>query len=196
MLETVSRPLLRGGLEHARRNIVIAPDVDHGLLWCEERLLAEVAPTQAPMLKLDAAEIAFGIVKDRSMAEQLLRYFEAVSLSAGTVLIEQGAPSDEMYLVESGRAAVRMQAPGNAGIRLATVGPGGIVGEVAFYLGQPRTASIIAEAPMEVRRLSRANLLRLHAEMPSLALRFHEGIAAMLAARVSATNRLVGFLAD
>jgi len=196
MRESVSRPLLRGGLEHARGNVRIEPDIDHGLLWCEERLLAKVAPALETMRSHDAVEIAFGIVKDRPMAEQLVRYFESVSLPEGAILMEQGTPSDAMYFVESGRAAVRMQSPGNSGVRLATVGPGAVVGEVAFYLGQPRTASIIAESPMHAWRLSRADLLRLQAEVPLLALRFHEGLAAMLAGRVSATNRLVGFLAD
>lgn len=196
MRETVSKPLLRGGLEKARGNLHIEPDIDHGLRWCEERVLAGVAPSPEPMRSHDATEIALGIMKDRPMAEQLVRYLESVSLPAGALLMEQGTPSDEMYFVESGRAAVRLQAPGNSGVRLATVGPGAIVGEVAFYLGQPRTASIVAETPMEVWRLSRSVLLQLQAEMPLLALRFHEGLAAMLAGRVSATNRLVGFLAD
>ena len=196
MRDAVSKPLLRGGLEQAERNFRIEPDIDHGLLWCEERLLTEVAPALEPMRRHGAAELAFSIVKDRPMAEQLVQYFEPLSLPAGALLMEQGTPSDEMYFVESGRAAVRMRAPGNGGVRLATVGPGAIVGEVAFYLGQPRTASIVAETPMEVRRLSRTDLLRIQAEMPSLALRFHEGIAAMLAVRITATNRLVGFLAD
>jgi hypothetical protein len=44
--------------------------------------------------------------------------------------------------------------------------------------------------------LSRASLVRLQREMPELAFRFHEGIAAMMAARITSTNRLVVFLAD
>jgi len=196
MLETVSKPLLRGGLERDHGNLRIEPDIDQGLRWCEKQLLAEVAPTLEPIRSQTAAEIALGIVKHPPMAQQLIGYLESVSLPAGALLIEQGTPSDEMYFVQSGRAAVRLRAHGNSGVRLATVGPGAIVGEVAFYLGQPRTASIVAETPMEVWRLSRTDLLRIQAEMPLLALHFHEGLAAMLARRSSTTNRLIGFLAD
>lgn len=43
---------------------------------------------------------------------------------------------------------------------------------------------------------SRANLDRLHASEPEIAARFHRGIAAMLADRLTRTNRLVQLLAD
>jgi len=49
---------------------------------------------------------------------------------------------------------------------------------------------------MTAWRFSRTSLVRLQKEMPDLAFRFHEGIAAMMAARLTSTNRLVSFLAD
>ena len=49
---------------------------------------------------------------------------------------------------------------------------------------------------MTAWRFSRASLAQLQKEMPDLAVRFHEGIAAMMAARLTSTNRLVSFLAD
>lgn len=193
----VERALLRGGLNHeASGAIRIEPDIDHGLVWCEDKLLAAVTPTLDAYRPRDAAELAFSIVKDKALAAELVRYFESVSLSVGAHLIEEGTPSDGMYFVASGRGAVEIRGPGGASVRLATIGPGAIIGEVAFYLGKPRTASVVVEAPMVAWRFTRANLDRLQGETPAVAFRFHEGIAAVMAARLTSTNRLVGFLAN
>jgi len=195
MNEPVKRALTRGGLKngaHLRFDL----DFDDGLVWCENRLLANLAPTLDPDRPRGLAELTFGLVKDAALADELGRHFEPVTLGAGEPLVEDGAASDEMYFVESGRAVVRIKSAGDVPMRIATIGPGAIVGEAAFYLGEPRNASILAETPMTAWRFSRSSLALLQKEMPDLAIRFHEGIAAMMAARLTSANRLVGFLAD
>jgi len=117
-------------------------------------------------------------------------------MPATALIIEQGAPSNDIFFIEAGHASVAVAPEGRAPVRLATVGPGSIVGEIAFYLGETRSASVVAEEDMIVWRLSRASVQRLQAEMPEVALRFHEGIAAMLAKRLTRTNHLVRLLAD
>ena len=67
---------------------------------------------------------------------------------------------------------------------------------LAFYLAAPRSASVIAEDDVVAWRFSRASLDRLRATRPDVAVRFHEGIAAMLAARLTGANRLIQLLAD
>jgi SulP family sulfate permease len=74
------------------------------------------------------------------------------------------------------------------------MGPGTIVGEVAFYLDVPRSASVVADLPTTGYRLTRANLDRLRAERPDLAAMFHEFIAHRLAERIAETGRLVDTL--
>ena len=195
MNEPVRRALTRGGLS-AGASLRIDRDIDHGLVWCEDCLLARLAPDLDAGGPRGLAELTFGVVKDAALADELGRYFEPVALDAGELLVEGGTPSDEMYFVGEGRGAVLIAGTGDAPVRIATVGPGAIVGEVAFFLGRPRTASVIVEAPMTAWRFSRASLARLQKERPDLAFRFHEGIAAMMAVRLTSTNRLVMFLAD
>lgn len=195
MSKAVERAMLRGGLSPGG-HVRVETDINQGLVWSENRLLAAVAPALDAERPRSLKEIAFGVVNDEALAETLGRYFEPVSLLVGDHLIEDGTPSDEMYFVESGRGAVSIKGPGGSPVRIATVGPGAIVGEVAFYLGSPRNASILIESPMTAWRFSRASLARLKAEIPALGLRFHEGLAAMMAARITTTNRLVGFLSE
>lgn len=195
MNAAVERALVRGGLKSGA-NLRIEPDIDQGLVWCEDRLLAEVAPSVNSERPRSLAELALGIVKDARLASELEHYVEPVSLNAGETLIKEGSPSDEMYFVGEGRAAVLIDGVGSTPVRIATIGPGAIVGEVAFYLGKPRNASVVIESPVLAWRFSRASLLRLQEEDPDLAFRFHEGLAAMMASRLTSTNRLVSFLSD
>jgi sulfate permease, SulP family len=195
MNEPVRRALMRGGLTTSA-SLRIDADLDQGLLWCEAGLLARLAPDLDVGSPRGVAELAFGVVKDAALAEALGRYLEPVTLDVGELLVEDGTPSDEMYFVGSGRGAVRIKGSGDVPVRIATIGPGAIVGEIAFYLGTTRNASVVVESPMTAWRFSRTSLGRLQKEMPELASRFHEGLAAMMAARLTSTNRLVSFLAD
>ncbi len=175
--------------------IRFADDLDRGLEACENALLATTAPdvvSGAPVPVLDALATVTG---DRSLAEQLLPYLERTDLAADAILIEQGAASSDIYFIEAGRAAVVLAA-GAERVRLATLGPGAIVGEMAFYLGQVRSASVRAEAPVVAWRLSASSLARLEADLPDALIGFHRGMAAILAERLSGANRLVRLLSD
>ncbi len=192
----VHKAMLRGGLEHGEASPVrIEPSFDHGVEWCENALLAEVAPKLATALSRPARDILMSVVGDETSAEALMPYCERIEIAAGDTLIAQGKPSDDIFFIEAGRAAVELGS-GSHSIRLATLSHGAIVGEIAFYLSVPRSASVVAESPLVAWRFSRANLERLRAAEPEIAARFHEGLAAMLADRLTRTNRLIQLMAD
>ena len=77
--------------------------------------------------------------------EDLQHYFERVEIRGGEALIEEGMPSEDIYFIESGRAAVKIAGMGGS-LHLAEIGAGAIVGEVAFYVGRSRSASVPSEA--------------------------------------------------
>ncbi len=192
----VRKAMLRGGLEHNRDGPVrIEPSFDHGVEWCENALLAKVAPTLATAQSRPARDILMGVVGDAAFAEALVPYCERVEIATGAALITQGKPSDDIFFIEAGRAAVELT-NGSQAIRLTTLAHGAIVGEIAFYLSVPRSASVVAESDLVAWRFSRTNLDRLHASEPEIAARFHQGIAAMLADRLTRTNRLIQLLAN
>jgi hypothetical protein len=66
-------------------------------------------------------------------------------LPAGTVLAEQGAAGDELYLILDGVIAVDVD-----GRRLAEIGPGGVLGERAGQEGGRRTATLTAVTPVRI----------------------------------------------
>ena len=173
----------------------VEPTLDHGLNWCERQLLADLAPAVLSVDTRNVTELAGSVVPDPELAGLLAEWLERVEIGKGDMLIEQGTPSDDMYFIESGRAAIEIASIGGGSLRVATAGPGAVVGEVAFYLETPRSASIIAEEPLVAWRLSRANLGRLEREKPDLAAKFHAGIATIVSRRLIGTNRLLRLLA-
>ena len=69
-------------------------------------------------------------------------------------------------------------------MRLSTVLPGVVVGEIALYTAAPRTADVVAETPSVVLRISRASIERLEADEPELAAALHRWFATTLAQRL------------
>jgi signal transduction histidine kinase len=68
---------------------------------------------------------------------------EQVELDQGTVIIEEGTDSVEMYVVVDGELVVTKHTPEKE-VELARLGPGEVVGEIALLDGAPRTASVAA----------------------------------------------------
>jgi len=81
--------------------------------------------------------------------------------------------------------------PEGTRMRLRTMRPGVVVGEVGMYTGVPRTADVVAETPCVVLRLSRASIEQLEADEPELAAALHRWLARTLADRLGDT--LQGF---
>ncbi|MBX3250535.1 MAG: cyclic nucleotide-binding domain-containing protein, partial [Myxococcales bacterium] len=75
--------------------------------------------------------------------EALLESGYVRTFSSGDVLMRQGDPGDEMFLVMRGRVRVETETPGGK-VHLAELGRDACVGEVSVLKGQPRTATVTA----------------------------------------------------
>lgn len=177
----------------AKHEVRIFGDLDHGLEWAENELLAREAAgafDEAPSFKTQLRSLFPNAVD----AERFAGYFELASYGTGEELIRQGASSDDIFFIESGRVAVLLGLPNGRTVRLKSMGAGTIVGEIAFYLGVARSASVVALEKTGAFRLSVDRLRAMQRDAPALATVFHEYMARMLSARLVETNRLVGAL--
>jgi SulP family sulfate permease len=163
-------------------------DVDHGLERCEDLLLqgAGIAPASAA-----ADGSTLGGLRDR-----LGPYLERLDVPAGAVVIRQGDRPDDVFLLESGRLRVEMAMHDGHRLRLRTMRPGVVVGEIALYTGAVRTADVVAEAPSTILRLSRTSLERMQRDDPALAADVHRWFAEVLADRLGETLRAVEALSE
>ncbi len=73
-------------------------------------------------------------------------------LKKGEVLFREGDPSDMMYVIKSGKIAIT-KAKGSSEINLAELGPGDMLGEMAFFDSKPRSAGAKAISDAQVIEL-------------------------------------------
>jgi SulP family sulfate permease len=175
--------------------IHVEPDLESGVSWCEDALLAGTAAAAATEKRPLTATLA-EVVEDIEAAEKIAGYCERMTVPVGTRLVEQGTPAVDIFFIEAGHGSVQVAGGGGVPVHVATVDAGDIVGEIAFYLGDRRSASVVGRDEMVVWRLSRDAVEQLQREAPDVALRFHQGMAALLSRRLARTSRHVSILAS
>jgi CRP/FNR family transcriptional regulator, cyclic AMP receptor protein len=104
------------------------------------------------------------------------RASEEIRVPAGTVLVEEGQPGSEFYLILDGEASV-----GRNGRTMATIGPGGSFGELALLTDLPRNATVTATQDSVLLVLSQREFGRVLQEAPGLS----STLLATLARRLS-----------
>jgi SulP family sulfate permease len=185
--DVVRKQLARGGVVPSDGLVWFEPDLDHGLQRCEDGLLKEEQQAVA------SRESGDGL---GGLPGRLEPYLERRTLPEGTMLIRQGDPPDDVFVLESGRLRVEMTTPEGTRMRLSSVSSGVVVGEVALYLGAPRTADVVAETASVVLRLSRASIEQMEVAEPELASALHRWLAETLAERLNDASRAFDALLD
>ncbi|MFN8234160.1 MAG: SulP family inorganic anion transporter [Actinomycetota bacterium] len=193
--ERARAQLARGGVIEEPGVLGFEPDLDRGLERCEDDLLAEAAVGG----KMTASGTRATPVPDggdplAGMPAGLREVAERVSLPAGTVLMRQSEAPDDVFVLASGRLRVELETPEGTRVRLRTLLPGVVVGEVALYTGMARTADVVAEVPSDVLRLSREAIAGLETSRPEVASALHRWLAATVSERLTETQRAIGAL--
>ncbi|SMX50657.1 putative sulfate transporter/MT1781 [Maliponia aquimaris] len=118
-------------------------------------------------------------------------FIERMELDAGQRLMEFGARSDDIYFLLSGRLSVSLPGRMEESAVVARVRPRAVIGEMAYYSGNPRSADIIATEPSVVLRLDMGRIGVLERENPAAVSGFHKAIAGSMARRLNRTTRLL-----
>jgi SulP family sulfate permease len=185
----------QAGLSPEAGGIMFFADLDMALEHCEERILS-AAPEA--MLADDTGIwerirkfLPAGVSLDAFMA-----YLEPRTFAPGEYLVKQGGPPDEIMFIESGRVTVSLGLPDGRSIRLRSMTVGTMIGEIGMYLNQPRSASAVADRETKAHVLSARKLREMEAREPHIANALHNAILALLAERLSVTNKLLERLID
>ena len=93
----------------------------------------------------------------------------------GTTIVREGAKGDELFLMLEGKAAVS-----RGGKRQTRLGAGDFFGEMAVIDGRPRTATVVAEGPVDCLVLKQGDFKALLAGDPLLAWNLLKSLAARL----------------
>lgn len=166
----------------------IFPDLDHGLEWCEDQMIetfAEVGIANRPLTLMAQLKKA---LPPAVHPDQLMCYFEPVKVKAGECFIRQGMPSAGLYFLESGLATVQLECGESNQVRLRTLQPGTVVGELGFYLGAETSASVYADKDSTLFHLSPEKLQEMEVNDPQVAAAFHKLIARVVSEKLLDTT--------
>lgn len=83
----------------------------------------------------------------------------------GAQIIREGAPGDALYVLLDGRVEVQRR-----GLPALTLGIGSFFGEMALFDDSPRSATVVANAPVLCLVITRARLHKLLRSEPAIAL--------------------------
>jgi CRP-like cAMP-binding protein len=107
--------------------------------------------------------------------QAVARATDQLVLPAGKVLCEQGATGREAFVLVEGTAEVRIN-----GKKVATVGPGSCVGELALLDHGPRTATVVAETDVTALVIGIREFGAILDEVPSMTHKLLRALAARI----------------
>ena len=125
------------------------------------------------------AEVPLFARADATSIHRLASIVDEVTASPGRILVKEGDRHQQVYVVESGTVAVEVD-----GTDVAELGPGAIIGELGFLLGEPATATVRAVTTVELMVVAHNRFEQVLTETPNLL----RAIANELARRLRATD--------
>ncbi len=156
--------------------------LDDVLLATEEALLHELRTDRSH-------DTSLGLGAET--AALLQEYGRPVELAAGAELLAQGTQSDHLVFLRAGRLCATVTDRNQESQIVSRFLPGAIVGEIAYYAGVGRTATLTAEIASTVICIDTAALAMMERNNPVAAAHFHRNLASILAKRLLTTTRLL-----
>jgi CRP-like cAMP-binding protein len=119
---------------------------------------------------------------------KLLNLVESRRFHDGEKLIEAGDEDGSIYILIKGAVDVVAERDGSE-IVLATVSEGSVFGEIAFFDGSPRSASVRARSDGSAVKISREKVEELAMWEPKIARKLLFDLGSILAVRLRWTTR-------
>ncbi len=166
------------------------PDLDHAIEYCEESIISQKGQARAADSSDALSFLRAAIGEDKALTD-FARTFECIDMKKGEYLIRRGEAADDVFVVLSGRVRVQIELPDGRALRLRTMTPGAIVGDIAFYTGQRRTADVVLDEDSTVMRLSAADLRKIEETNGALAAQIHRLFAKTLAEKLILANNVI-----
>lgn len=112
--------------------------------------------------------------------DRIARSGDEVQMDAGTMLTDQGQTGREAFVVLDGTVGVKRN-----GRKVASLGPGAIVGELSLLDHGPRTATVTCDTDCSVFVISQRHFLAVLDDVPTIS---HK-LLASLASRIRELDR-------
>ena len=123
-------------------------------------------------------------------------YMQVKSFPAGTTIIQEGRKATSLAFIESGVVTIQKEEAGGSERHIIDLSRDAVIGEVAFFDSEPRSATVVARTDVRLLILTRERFDELAEVNPALAIKTLFYIGRVLSRRLrQVTGRFVGLLA-
>ena len=145
----------------------------------------------APEAREDSADLL--LMPEATAADwaKVFAHAEPLRVGAGLAVLQAGEEDRGLYLITEGTLGVRLPRGDSA---FKTIEAPAVVGELAFFDGLPRSATLVAETDVEAVRIDPSGFDRLAVEEPELARALLLDLARILALRLRMASDLIAEL--
>jgi SulP family sulfate permease len=184
--------LRNGGFTEQTEGLRLFVDMDRGVEWCEDQIVASAQTEVSP--KANLQDQLLTILPDQAQIAALIQHMHRREVAAGEHIIRQGDEPDHVFFVESGQLTAQLEKPGREPVRLETMQGGRMVGELGFFLGTPRNASVVADRASVVYFLTYEDWDQMTKYYPEVAQTCNSLAIRLLGQRVAHLTRVVDAL--
>jgi SulP family sulfate permease len=191
--EATMHQLARAGLQDTDSNIRFFPSMDYGMEWCESKMLVEEggsAIIRAGSLRGQLRKL----FPSSEEVDKFISYLDREDVQEYHIVINRGDAPDSMYFVDSGQLTTRLETAKGKFMRLMTQGGGTMVGEMGLFLRQSRTATVVADKPSVLYRLTLDAYNKMMHKDPDLAFHLNQWIGRVLAVRLAENTQTLEVL--
>ncbi len=177
----------RAGLHEDEAHVHFFSNLDYGMEWCESKLLMDEGGSTiigAGSLRAQLKKL----LPSSEYVDKFMTYLEKQEVEEYHIVINYGDAPDSMYFIDSGQLTTRLEISKGKFIRLRSQGGGTMVGEMGLFLNQSRTATVVADQPSVLYRLTIVSYNKMMREDPELAFPLHQWIGRVLSVRLAENN--------
>lgn len=164
------------------------PTLNAGVAWCEADLL-ESFKGSGVYANTSLESLLTRFTGTPEAAAAVVPFFKREEAPKGTYLFKEGDQTTSLYILATGTASVVIGAGTERERIIRTFEEGTIVGEMALFTGDPRSASVRVEGNATLYRLTQSDFLNAQLTQPEAIGRLQSYIIRLLAERLNRANR-------
>ena len=162
--------------------------LDMAVDWCERRIPQDLKLNDEEQI-LELQDVLGRIAYEEVDVKLLSDFFVVENRTAGEYLFREGDKGESLYFVGSGTVVVVLKIPRQVERILRKYKAGAILGEMAIYTGENRTASVRIESDARLFRLDKEKLEEMSRRFPAPTAALHTYIVKVLSERLGRANR-------
>ena len=141
-------------------------------------------------------DLAFGAAFSPGEVRLVAGYLMEKIFPAGAIIIHEGRRATSMAFVDQGTVTIQKEDLGAPERHIIDLSRDAVIGEIAFFDNEPRSATVVAKTNVSLLILTREQFDTLRSEHPELAIKVLFYVGRVLSRRLrQVTGRYVGLLA-